>query len=352
MRATVNGRRPAALVAVLALFGLAMLTAAFGRAALAAPAGTVITNCTQAGLESALAGGGTITFNCGGPTTITDTTRITVSQDATLDGGNAVTLTGNVATRLFVVNSNVTFTLAHIVLERAASTGGDGGAITNHGNLTLDHATITHSQTDSSHSGGAIFSDGPVTITSSALSDNTAGTAGALFANFGNAIVNINNSTFNGNQALNTITGFGGAIWVGENARVAITGGAITSNTAQFGGGVYITQGGIVTVVSSGAPANLSGNTATYAGGGIYDSIASVTLANVQMQGNNAQNMDPRGYVGRGQLRLPGRRVGDQHEFGEQRRRLRRRHLCDQRHANAHRRGPEQQHGHYRRRRP
>jgi len=293
MRETVNGRLRVALVVALALFGLAVLAAANGQAALAAPAGTVITNCTQAGLESALAGGGAITFNCGGPATITDTTPINISQDAALDGGDAVTLTGNFATRLFIVNSGVTFTLAHIVLEGAASTGGDGGAIVNHGHLTLDHATIAHSQTDSSHSGGALFSDGPLTITNSTLNNNASGSAGALFANFSQAIVHVSNSTFNGNATVNTATGFGGAIWVGQGAQVTVAGGAISNNKAQFGGGVYITQGGFFTVTASGAPALIQGNTASFAGGGIYNSIASAALTNVALRGNSALNADP-----------------------------------------------------------
>jgi hypothetical protein len=196
-----------------AALALLILTLALAGPAQAAPLpratgdASVGGSCAESDLDTALAAGGTITFNCGGPQTIPITTVKTIAQDTTLAGGDVITLTGGLATRLFVVNSGVTFGLQHIVLDSAASLGSDGGAIVNHGALILDHTTIQHSQTDNAHSGGAIFSDGPLTITSSALLSNTAGSAGALFANFGNARVAVSNSTFRGNRALNSLTG-------------------------------------------------------------------------------------------------------------------------------------------------
>lgn len=62
-------------------------------------------SCTEGALNMALAGGGTITFNCGGPKTITLTSVKTVAQNTGILGGNVITLTGNFATRLFSVNS-------------------------------------------------------------------------------------------------------------------------------------------------------------------------------------------------------------------------------------------------------
>src|SRR5271169_6482421 len=98
-------------------------------------------SCAESNLDAALAAGGIITFNCGGPKTITLTSAKTISQDTTLEGGDVITLTGAYATRLFAVNSGVVFKLEHIVLDGAASSGSDGGAIANHGQLTLDHST-------------------------------------------------------------------------------------------------------------------------------------------------------------------------------------------------------------------
>src|SRR5262249_1746009 len=57
-------------------------------------------------------------------------------------------------------------------------------------------------------------------------------------------------------------------------------------------GGVYITQGGFFTLTASGAPALVSGNMATYAGGGIYNSLASAALTNADLEDNSALNAD------------------------------------------------------------
>jgi predicted outer membrane repeat protein len=256
----------------------------------AAGAATIVTDCTEAGLAAAVAAGGAISFNCAGPTTITATHVLTIALDTTLNGGEVITLSGGGSQRLFIINSGVAFKLAHIALTRAFSGGNDGGALTNHGRLTLDHATISNSKADLNHSGAAIFSDGPVTITDSTLVGNYGGSAGALFANFSHAVVTINNSTFSNNRAYNTVTGYGGAIWVGEQAQLTFSGGALISNTAQFGGGIYISQEGVVTITSAAAPVLINGNSATGAGGAIYNSQASIALTHVELRGNSALN--------------------------------------------------------------
>src|SRR5438477_337967 len=97
----------------LALVGLLMCTLVFSPAA-AAPANGTVGNgspgsCNEGNLNTALAAGGVITFNCGGPKTITLTSAKTVSLATTLDGGGIIILTGSLATRLFSVNANIAF---------------------------------------------------------------------------------------------------------------------------------------------------------------------------------------------------------------------------------------------------
>src|SRR5260370_24251243 len=60
-----------------------------------APAASkTVTECDQAHLESALAGGGTVTFACDGTITLSNT--ITIAADTVLDAtGRAVTISGN-----------------------------------------------------------------------------------------------------------------------------------------------------------------------------------------------------------------------------------------------------------------
>ena len=145
-----------------------------------------------------------------------------------------ITLTGGLSTRLFNVSSGAMLRLEHIILDRGGSTGSDGGAIASAGALDLDSVTIQDSRTDLNHSGGAIFSTGPVTITNSLFDRNAGGSGGALFANFANARVTITNSIFRHNQARNTITGFGGAIWIGEQAQLTYTDGQLKLEFRQI----------------------------------------------------------------------------------------------------------------------
>jgi hypothetical protein len=202
-----------------------------------------------------------------------------------------------------VVNSGASLTLQDLVLDGGYASGSDGGAIVNHGTLIIENSIIQGSETDIAHSGGAIFSDGPVTLSNSRLRFNSAGSAGALFANFGSARVQITNSVFEHNAALNTSFGFGGALWVGQQAHLSLSDGAFFSNTARLGGALYVSAGAAVTLTSSaladspagrpapgaeGAPANaleLSHNAASLNGGAIHNAGA-LTLAGVVLQAN------------------------------------------------------------------
>src|ERR1043165_88712 len=53
-------------------------------------------SCDEAALDTALAGGGAVTFDCGtSPVTITITSTKTISSNTTIDGRNLITLNGN-----------------------------------------------------------------------------------------------------------------------------------------------------------------------------------------------------------------------------------------------------------------
>src|SRR5262245_9250155 len=78
-----------------------------------------VTTCTNAGLDVALAGGGLVTFNCGGPATIVVSTTKAIALNTTIDGtngGNALTLTAISGIRLFDVNSPASLTLTHLIV--------------------------------------------------------------------------------------------------------------------------------------------------------------------------------------------------------------------------------------------
>lgn len=245
-------------------------------------------SCTEAAFTAALTGGGTVSFNCGGPATIPIISVKTIAQDTIIDGSGEITLDGGLTTRLFVVNSGATLRLHNIILASAYAIGSDGGAISNQGTLYLDNSTIRNSQTDIDHSGGAIFSLGPVFITDSTISDNTGGSAGAIFANFGNAAVTISNSVFSGNRAINTTFGYGGAVWVGSLATLDVTGGQMLNNSARRGGALYLSPNATATLRGERTFMRIQDNTVTEDGGAIANEGGTLTVSLVDFARNRA----------------------------------------------------------------
>jgi hypothetical protein len=141
----------------------------------------------EAALDAALAGGGSVTFNCGpNPATITVTSTKTIDADTAIDGsgppstvgGFVVTISGGGQVRIFVVNPKVTLTLDHITISHGAGTDSGGAIIVNVGgtllvsNSTFSHNTVTMIDAES-FGGGAIFNDeGTMSIGNSTFSRN------------------------------------------------------------------------------------------------------------------------------------------------------------------------------------
>jgi len=92
----------------------------------AAWADGVVTNCTEAALRAAMAGGGVVTFTCDG--TITLASTITNDFDLTLDGsGHGVTISGGGAVRVFYVSTNTGLTMINLTIANGLGTNGGGG---------------------------------------------------------------------------------------------------------------------------------------------------------------------------------------------------------------------------------
>jgi hypothetical protein len=270
-------------------------------------------SCTEAALTAALAGGGTVTFNCGAaPHTILSSSAKAITVSTTIDGGGTITLDGQDGDRLFVVSNGAVLTLRNIVLAHGFSSG-DGGAIHNGsagadtpGAVVLENSTIRDSIANLS--GGAIVSTGPLTITNSLLEGNEALNGGALYPRFAGARTTITNSTLRYNRATDTTDGYGGAMLVWDGAPVTIQGGEIYRNTARTGGGIYAFANSSLTLSGSALRGNSAdfgggltnrgtatltgvtfrGNTAGAAGGGLFN-VGTATLTGVTLSGNWAR---------------------------------------------------------------
>lgn len=277
------------LVLLVVLFGVVALRSAWASDAIVG-SGTPA-SCTEANFDTALAtvqgsGSGTITFNCGGATSIIFTAgKIITNADVTINGGGNITLSGGNAIRPFYVDSNATLTLQNITVSNGLNTDYGGGAILNLGPLTLENVTVRDSNVDSGHSGGAIMSlDAPLTITDSLIENNTGGSAGGLFLIAENVVANIQGSTFHNNYTTSGTYGYGGAISIWNGAVVTIGQSTIEDNIARSGGGIFNDSGNLVMT-----EVTLMGNDVVGFGGGIYNNTsASATLTNVTLSNNGA----------------------------------------------------------------
>lgn len=238
---------------------------------------TVVTDCTQAGLQAALDDGGHIAFSCGpGPVTIPLTGQLELNPevDTVLDGGGAVTLDGQNVTRILYKGwhdpalGTVTITLQNLRLINGRAPGGgstgehSGGAITvGHPGTRLhviDSTFEGNSTTDittADNQGGAIFVHNAyeTVISGSVFRDNSAGSGGA-FGGIATGLFVVN-STFENNRALDDTTapgvvrGYGGALHLdgvansynpASNKRVRICGSSFVGNSAVRGGGATV----------------------------------------------------------------------------------------------------------------
>ena len=219
-------------------------------------------SCTQAALQTAATGGGTIVFNCGfAAATITLFSPITFRKETVLDGGGLVTLDGNHRTRILYFESAYDLKTPRLVVQRlifrngqSASGGEDtavgGGAIyRDGGSLAVIDCAFLDNQAPSQGqdiAGGAIyaFGGGETIISHSTFTNNSASNGGAIGSLNGDLIVA--NSTFTGNAATGSggnpgQGGCGGAVYMdGGRERTVLCGVRIVDNRAgAIGGGFF-----------------------------------------------------------------------------------------------------------------
>jgi predicted outer membrane repeat protein len=188
-------------------------------------------SCTEAALEAALVGGGEISFNCGPyPYTIQINSEKTITDDTSLDGGELIRLDAIGTIRLFSVGEGALLELVNIRLDHGWLPL--GAQIYNAGELKILNSSLTNGH---SNSGGAIYNTGTLTIRDSVLEGN--------YGVWGAGIYN---------------TGL-----------LDISGTKIAKNFGErnFGGGIYNSETGILTLSDS----RLSENYADETGPGILN---------------------------------------------------------------------------------
>ena len=272
-------------------------------------------SCTFGALQSAVAGGGIITFSCGStPVTIpvTATLNLPIDRNTVIDGGGLVTLDGKSAVQILRFDSpnfqanDSGLTLQHISLVDGKQTptqripvapapcsqgwdDGEGGALyMRDGNLTVIDSIFTGNQAamlGPDTGGGAIYVLGSkrgALIVSSTFTNNTASNAGAVGGLF--CELDVYDSLLTGNTAAGN-----GANNDDPSKCSVINNGQNEVGSGGNGGALY-SDGRSVNVVLCGD--DISNNAAGVGadGGGLFftsnDMMGTLTITDTTMMGN------------------------------------------------------------------
>jgi hypothetical protein len=238
-------------------------------------------------LANADEGADTITFSVTG--TITLLSQLPAIDDTlTISGPGAANLTisGNNAHQVFVVNAGKSLTLEGVTIANGNAGGGDGGGIDNSGTLTVTNSTFAGNSAGGhplsgwhASNGGGIDNSGTLTVTNSTFAGNSASNGGGIH---NSGTLTVTNSTFAGNSA--TYDGGG----IDNSGTLTVTNSTFSGNSASYGGGIanFGWANPSTTVTNS----TFSGNSATY-GGGIANfgwANPSTTVTNSTFSGNSA----------------------------------------------------------------
>jgi hypothetical protein len=246
------------------------------------------------------------------------------TAQVTIDGGGSagVTLNGNRASRVLVVDSGVRATADHLTLTNGQTQSGGGianmgtltvsnstvsgnsagiygGGVYNTGTLTVSNSTVSGNsagaqQPSQGGEGAGIYNSGTLTVSGSVVRSNTCnGAYGGGIANWGGTLT-VTGSTVTGNSAENLVhrVGYGGGIF--NNGTVSVTASTITSNFAFGSGGGIDSQQGSVTVTAS----TIASNHALLNGG--ISNSGTLTLTNSTIESNRADGTGSEGFYGQG----------------------------------------------------
>jgi hypothetical protein len=210
----------------------------------------------------------------------------TTQATITIAGGTAgVTVDGNNASRVFLVDSGVGAALAGLTIAHGKVFGftvaGEGGGINNDGTLGVTGCTLSG---NSASFGGGINNNGTMSVTGCTLSGNSVSDGGGI-NNAGT--MRVTGCTLSGNTAV----AFGGGIFNNVSGTLSVTGSTLSGNSvgASFGGGSGggIDNAGTVSVTDC----TLSANSASR-GGGIFNNFGTVSVTACTLSGNSGGGID------------------------------------------------------------
>jgi hypothetical protein len=214
-----------------------------------------------------------------------------ITKNVTVRGnGTTITRSGKAAFRLFDVAAGGSLSLSGLTLSNGLANDGlnGGGAVDNHGKLTVSGVTFTANQSPAATgvSGGAISNSGTLTVSGSTFRGNTAQEGGGIL-NQNNAT--ITNTSFTGNTA----TDFGGGGIVNVFGTTTVSHDTFTGNKGPGGGA--IDNDAVVHINYS----TFTGNVAGDNGGGALQNFGTMTVTHSLVSGNTSPfGADLHNYIG------------------------------------------------------
>ena len=262
-------------------------------------------SCTQAALQAVVSKGGRISFNCGGDIVIPINSRIMMTKDTIIDGGNQVTLDGQRRSAIIGSNERLTVGLKNIrIVNGQSAEQGAGFNVGFWSNLTIENVTFDNNASSAEQAicdgGGALFIGGGsvATINSSTFTNNRANNGGAI--NNLRTKLTINHTIFKNNSAMHT-------------ARMAAFGDCGGGGAIYFDGTRKPEDGGPDPVVWSNV--RFVDNTTNNHGGAVFYGIRSnerVQIVDTLFQNNKAMRVAGREQSGTGGALWLGPGVGGQ----------------------------------------
>ncbi|MBP7686536.1 MAG: hypothetical protein KA765_01450 [Thermoflexales bacterium] len=270
----------------------------------ASPNAAVVTNCTDAGLATAVATGGLITFNCNGvnaPATINIVSDKNINQSTTIDGGSNITLTAGSNVRLgYVSSSSVALTLTNLTVANLSQSSSYNSIWNAGGTLVISNVKFLNNLA-SPLAGSCVGTDCTFTMTvaNSQFISNTGSYLIYAFNNPGR--VNISSTTFISSNAEvvyvagRSLTTIEGALFTGTSAHdvirsdgpTVVSNSLFQANTVGFGTAPIWMTGGTAILTLTGSSLVSNTNTSNFPSA-IYNTFGTLYVSNTTFLSNTS----------------------------------------------------------------
>jgi len=199
-------------------------------------------SCTEQALQSAVAAGGTVTFDCGeAPVTILIEQGVHITKPTLLDGNATVTLDGGGTSRILIVDSGAELSARMLRFVRGKTAesqeaDGIGGAISGQWRSRVEVRDCDFEENTAARGGGAVavWTGSSLTVVSSRFRKNHSWYGGALYSLLSE--LHVVNSEFVANENLSDLVDDGA---VGSGGAIG-TDGASESPDDEVGGKVEL----------------------------------------------------------------------------------------------------------------